>query len=223
MAVAEILTALNDAKQDIKNALAEKGVTPTGGLSTYADAVRGITGEPSGGNQFPTGIRFAFSTFTEAPYFDTSAVTDFSKMFYDCYLMQKIPQYDTSNATTMEGMFYECWALKEIPLLDCSKVTRFEPFEHTLRQYINLEFVGGFKELGKSITDNNGVLASNRNVDFAVCKMTRSSALNVFNNLYDLNANNRSALTIKISDPTMELLDDEDIAIATTKGWNVTV
>lgn len=221
MSISEQLIALNDAKQDIKNALVEKGVTPTGGLSTYADAVRGITSEPSGGIQLPTGIRFGESTFTEAPYFDTIAVTDFSKMFWGCYRLQKLPQYDTSNATTMLSMLYECWELKEIPLLDCSKVTRFEPFEHTLRQYINLEFVGGFKELGKSITDNTGMLAYTINVDFAVCKMTRSSALNVFNNLYDLNANNRSALTIKISQPTMELLDSEDIAIATIKGWNV--
>ena len=40
--IADKLIVLNDAKADMKAALVEKGVEPTGGLNTYADAIRSI-------------------------------------------------------------------------------------------------------------------------------------------------------------------------------------
>ena len=43
--IADKLQDLVMAKEDMKSALIEKGVTPTGGLSTYADAVREIENE----------------------------------------------------------------------------------------------------------------------------------------------------------------------------------
>lgn len=222
MAVAEILTALNDAKQDIKNALVEKGVTPTGGLSTYADAVRGITSEPSGGNQFPSGICFGYSTFTEAPYFDTSAVTDFSSMFAHCSNLQKLPQYDTSNATTMYEMVLSCTDLEEIPLLDCSNVERFEMFGHYSYPILDISTLGGFRNLGKSITDDKSIAATAYyNVSFDRCFTTPQSMVNVFNELYNLEENGRDSLTIKINSSTERNMTDEQIAIATIKGWNV--
>jgi hypothetical protein len=217
MAVAEILTALNDAKQDIKNALVEKGVTPTGGLSTYADAVRGITSE-----QFPSGIKFAYSTFTEAPYFDTSAVTDFSSMFAHCGNLQKLPQYDTSNATTMHEMVLSCTELKEIPLLDCSNVERFEMFGHYSYPILDISSLGGFRNLGKSITDDRAIgIPAYYNVSFDRCFTTPQSMVNVFNELYDLEENGRDLLTIQINSSTKQNMTDEQIAIATIKGWNV--
>lgn len=218
MTVAEQLIALNDAKQDIKNALVEKGVTPTGGLSTYADAVRGIISE-----QFPPGIKFAHSDSTEVPYFDTSAVTDFSHMFAYCNRLQKIPQYDTSNATTMYEMVISCTDLEEIPLLDCSNVERFEIFGHYSYPILDISTLGGFRNLGKSITDDKSIAATAYyNVSFDRCFTTPQSMVNVFNELYDLEENGRDSLTIEINSTTIQNMTDEQIAIATTKGWNVT-
>lgn len=56
------LQDLVTAKEDMKSALIEKGVTPTGGLSTYAECIRHI----SGGD----GLDFSVLGFTEQDYYD---------------------------------------------------------------------------------------------------------------------------------------------------------
>lgn len=62
MSISDKLQDLVTAKEDMKTALVEKGVTPTGGLSTYADAVRSIVrGE---------GLDFSVLGFTEKEYYD---------------------------------------------------------------------------------------------------------------------------------------------------------
>ena len=47
MSIADKLTLLINTKQDIKSAISEKGVEVTGGMTTYADAIRRI--ETGGG------------------------------------------------------------------------------------------------------------------------------------------------------------------------------
>ena len=42
MSIADKLTLLINTKQDIKSAISEKGVEVTGGMTTYADAIRRI-------------------------------------------------------------------------------------------------------------------------------------------------------------------------------------
>ena len=50
MSIADKLTSLINTKQDIKSAISEKGVEVTGGMTTYADAIRRIeTGGGGGG------------------------------------------------------------------------------------------------------------------------------------------------------------------------------
>ena len=124
MSITDKLNDLKIAKQDIKSAIQEKGVTPTGGLSTYADAIRDIqTGGGGGTATLQDGTKFGYSTFTEAPFFDTSGFTDMSSMFCSCTHMTTVPLLDTSKVTSMAHMFNLCHNLKTIPLFDTSKVT----------------------------------------------------------------------------------------------------
>ena len=115
----EIITA----KQNIKSALIGKGVSPTGGLSTYADAINRISTGDSGIFVVPDGMKFAGSTITQFPMVDTSNVTDMFDMFYNCTSLHTIPLLDTSNVTDMNSMFLDCTSLHTIPLLDTSNVT----------------------------------------------------------------------------------------------------
>ena len=249
MSISEQLTALNDAKQDIKNALAEKGVTPTGGLSTYADAVREIE---SGGASFPVGTKFAHSNFTEAPYFDTSEYTDMNYMFSWCRSLTNVPLLNTTNVTVMNYMFEECTSLSvipkfdtsnvtemygmfrrssfviggtgvalRIPLMDCGNVESFSPFDHNSYGVVVVDYAEGFKDLGKSITKDYEAAASYKNVSFARAYLNRESVVNIFNNLYDIASQNKT-LTVQLNPHTKSFLSSEDIAIATKKGWMVT-
>ena len=70
------------------------------------------------------GMKFANSTVLPESL-DTSDVTDFSKMFYDCNKLTTIPLIDTSNGTNFDFMFYYCGSLTAIPQLDTSKGTNF--------------------------------------------------------------------------------------------------
>lgn len=57
------------------------------------------------------------------PKIDTSAETDMSYMFYQCYSLVSIPQLDTQNGKNMSYMFHKCYSLVNIPQLDTSNVT----------------------------------------------------------------------------------------------------
>ena len=125
MTVAENLQELIDAKADIKSAIESKGVEVTGGLTTYADAIREIeggSGDVEG--KFENGTRFTSSgTIKHIPLFDTSHWTTMNSMFEYCGNLLAIPLYDTSNVTNMERMFYGCKMLRTIPSLDFSNAS----------------------------------------------------------------------------------------------------
>ena len=62
--IADKLQDLIDAKADMKSAIESKGVTPTGGLSTYADAISQITDTLDCEVIYvPNGINFGVRTF----------------------------------------------------------------------------------------------------------------------------------------------------------------
>ena len=62
------------------------------------------------------------------PLVDTSARTQFSNIFHDCFKLIYVPVLDTSNAINMTGMFNSCRALTTIPQFDTSKVESFIQF-----------------------------------------------------------------------------------------------
>lgn len=139
--IADKLQDLIEAKADMKAALQEKGVTPTGGLSTYADAISQInTG--SGKLYLPLGTKFAYTTFETYRDYNASSgysctvqdainllnpeETDMSYMFYRSSIPTNygepfITNFDTSKVTDMSYMFRLC-RLSKIPNIDTSKV-----------------------------------------------------------------------------------------------------
>lgn len=281
MTTADRLNDLITAKEDMKSAIIEKGVTPEGGLSTYADAIRQIEGSGSGGEgsiKLPDGTKFMNSTFTNVPFFDTSAITDMSQMFYNCYNLVFIPLFDTSNVTNMYYMFYmgydttggglfprsnlisvplfdtsnvtnmacmfcACDKLTEIPAFNTSKVQRVADMFDGCRSlttipeldFTNVDYmsgtstgflyglheltnVGGFRNLGykEHLTGH---------IRLSSAKLTTESIRNIFNLLYDRATAGYSIIKIYIDSNAYNTnnFTDELIAIATSKGWNVSV
>lgn len=283
--IADNLQTLIDCKADMKSAIESKGVTVTGGLSTYADAIKEINvyGDESQyvipadmtlthsydlnplykyiiekrtncDHLFADGyfsdvtpieelldtsnvvtMNHMFkdcSNITTAPMLNTSNVKDMSWMFYACDNLTTIPQFDTSNVTNMSYMFFGCDNLKSLPLLDTSNVADFKSFfgdenASTNDMLSNLTDLGGFKNLGAAFgKPYYGYDLGGTGFLWRCPNLTHTSIMNVINNLYDcITGSGTSGIiyTLRVNSNTLALLSEEDIAIATNKGWNIAV
>ena len=147
------------------------------------------------------------------PLLDTSNVTNMYSMFGSCSRLKTIPPLNTSKVTNMSYMFYYCSSLETIPLLDFSSVTNID----NLFGYSNittLTDLGGFKNLKIDWGSNYGLAL--------LPNLTYQSIMNVINNLYDFRANGETTTrTLKINSNTYALLSEEDIAVASAKGWTI--
>ena len=222
--IADKLQDLIDAKADRKSAIKEKGVEVTGGLVTYADAINSIDNGTEIYYTFPTGTKFSRSTINLIPKCMVDHIntcTNLTMMFAYCDHLITVPKLDTSNATTVSAMFRSCSYVScslydypdryihKIALLDFGNVHNMDfLFYNTYGPTI----LGGFKDLGKQ-ADLFG------NPYLYCLNLNRTSYLNVFNNLYDRASAGYSAIKLGINENAVNILSDEDIAIATNKGW----
>ena len=136
MSIADKLTLLINTKQDIKSAISEKGVEVTGGMTTYADAIRRIeTGGGSGDSIYvPVGLKFGCKVpngpynppkFTLPKLILADGYTDGSYMFDGTFGLTSINGIfsNISSLTDCRYMFHMCIDLITIPQLDTSNVT----------------------------------------------------------------------------------------------------
>lgn len=190
------------------------------------------------------GIKFAYSTFSEIPsYYDFSNCTNMHRMFYECSKLTSVPLFDTSKVTTMDSMFYYCSNLTSIPAFDTSNVTNMNVMFYlcnvlttvpelncqSITSQFNynfyapfgscskLESFGGFKDLGKNFTGSSSktfYMGTNNQA------LTHESMINTFNGLYDLTTTSYTGTaTFWVSKYPYDNLTEDDIAIATAKGW----
>lgn len=128
MNIAENLQTLIDVKEDIKSAIEEKGVTISGGLDSYADAIDQI--DPGAANKIyiQNGTKLAYSSWPVEKWvegghlmkrtlfptnIDFTYVTDMSYMFYGCNISEvPISTMNLSNITNTSYMFYGCGGLR---------------------------------------------------------------------------------------------------------------
>lgn len=85
------------------------------------------------------------------------------------------------------------------------------------------EYFGGFIDLGKGLQQNGSANAHTMTF-YKSSKATRESILNIFNDLYDLNLLGFTFVnkpTIKLGPTVWKRVTEEDIKIATDKGWTV--
>lgn len=203
-----ILNEVENEKNRIRTALIIAGEYDIeGGMITYADLIREIK------NRFMRKVKFGDSVWVHAPYLDISKHKDCSFLFYDCENVVDFQALDTSRAEQFSFMFAKCSALTSVPALDASKV---ELAEYMFEDCVNLTDFGGLINLGKGHKSNifnfNHLIEDCENLSY-------TSAMNVINNLYDRASNDMSVLTIKFHPNVFALLSEEDIAIATNKGW----
>lgn len=162
------------------------------------------------------------SSLTSIPLFDTSNVTDMQEMFDNCLSLTTIPQFNTSNVNSMREAFSNCEELITLPEFDCSGFNgRGQQGLHIVGDTIlPIQNIGGFKDLGKGFIENNfwSVVSLNTLFD-----LTYESCMNIINKVYDMNLNTKYTVNPRIvfSTTSYDLLSDDDIAIATSKGWTI--
>ena len=165
------------------------------------------------------------SNLTTVPLFDTNSVTDMSYMFYGCSNLTTVPQFDTSNVTNMSYMFLECSNLTSVPEFNCSHINSLLYTNSPIKLFNyenNVSELGGFMHLGEGYTNILG--SSNATLQLQdLSQLTHESCMNVINKVYDMNLNNAftNTASIRFHATPYALLSQEDIAIATNKGWSV--
>ena len=238
MSIADKLTSLINTKQDIKSAISEKGVEVTGGMTTYADAIRRIETGSGGKFQLLDGMKLAWSDFEYVPSsYSFELVNDFSDMFtYNfklkelpdiditrsksiqgmcelCKMLERVGNLDTSNCRNVGDCFRYCVSLKSLPLLDFTKVTSASLFlnNHTSDgSVMAITDLGGFKNLKIDFTGSLNYCPN----------LTTESLMNVINNLYDFPSNNSSETRkLQLGEVNLNKLTEEQKSIAVKKGW----
>ena len=178
----------------------------------------------------------------EVPELDTSNVTTMSSMFNRCKNLKTvptmntnkvtnmalmfsysgittIPQLDTSKVTNMYNMFYSCLDLITIPKLNFENVNNVSGFLTGASNVIN---IGGFENLGKAYLTNKSANYTNYGLVLTNCsKLTHDSLMNVINNLYDIKTKGCQAQRLQLGPTNLAKLTEEEIQIATDKGFNV--
>ena len=162
----------------------------------------------------------------EIPQLDTSNVIDMQSMFYMCYNLTEIPQLDTSNVNNARYMFNSCRKLTKIPQLNFGSITNTTSIFRT-EALTNLTDLGGFVNLKVSWTSNFLDRVPQASVE---------SLMNVINGLWDwtdypdgkapLNNgtiyNFGTTHSLKFGSTNLNKLTEEQVAVATAKGWTLT-
>ena len=161
--------------------------------------------------------------------FNTSNVTTMANMFNNCSALTtlNLSNFNTSNVTTVGNMFFVCSNLTDVNLssFDFSKVTYTDNLFSNCTNLTNLTFG---TNLGKGYIQNTEQYTYYRLVLTSCTKLTHDSLMSVINGLYDLNltydvANGGTLYTqsLVLGATNIAKLTEEEIAIATAKGWTV--
>jgi hypothetical protein len=157
------------------------------------------------------------------PIVDLSSQTDLSEMFggYSSYTkrpkLRVFPSMNMINVKDMGSMFENCSSLESVGLLTwCSSVYNVGSM---FRYCNNLKHLGGFQHLGGNLHINHGSqLYCTLNLSDAN-QLTTTSVLNVFNTIATVSTSKKCQITLHAD--VLAKLTDEEIAIATNKGWTV--
>lgn len=160
------------------------------------------------------------TTLTLFPTVDTSNVTSLYGTFTSCTKLIEIAPINTSRVKTMGSAFQNCTSLITLPQLDASSMNDFAKDFYGLD---NLENFGGLLNVGQAYSTTTSASYRWYALDFTYApKLTHDSLMNIINGLYDIAAKGCQTQSLVLGSTNLAKLTQEEIAIATNKGWNVT-
>lgn len=141
----------------------------------------------------------------QVPLLNTANVMHFDDMFYNCSSLTVVPQFNTVNLYSANLMFGGCSKLVSLPLFDFTKAEQLRSMLSACSELTDLK---GFINLSVNLD-----LSSSR-------KLTAESILNVINQAADL-SNTGGTATLTLGTTNISKLTEEQIAIASAKGWTL--
>lgn len=161
--------------------------------------------------------------------FDGTNVKEAASMFYNCMSLTELilGNFNLNKVESLANFFYNNRKLKKIDLskFDFANIKQIGSIFYSCQELTELTFG---TNLGKSYT-----IATNNYFQYGLAldtcpNLTHESLLSVINNLYDLNlsynvANGGKLYTQKLTLGSVNLskLTQDEIQIATNKGWTV--
>lgn len=145
------------------------------------------------------------TSLESVPLFNVSNVTDMRAAFQRCYSLQKIPVLDTKKVTNMLNAFRDCTSLIKVGGLDTSAVTNVSGTFSNCNKLQSILIVGGF--------------SSSSALQIYMGSLGHKAIVNLFENLPTVT---NKTLDIR-GNPGISELTDEEKAIATDKGWTLTL
>ena len=171
-------------------------------------------------------------SLTSIPALDTSSVTNMSTMFICCYSLPSIPALDTSSVTLMNSMFKNCYSLTSIPALDTSSVTVMADMFRSCYSVISIPPLDTSSATSMSnmfldcyyLSDVRLVPTVSGWPGCAITLQDASLGHTAIVALFDSLPTITSAKAITLTgNPGASELTDAEKAIATDKGWTLTL
>ena len=194
-----------------------------------------LTAIPQMNTSAVTDMSYIFSechSLTAIPQMDTSAVTNMSSMFGGCYSLMAIPQMDTSAVTNMKYMFSACYSLTAIPQMDTSAVTNMSymfqncyslmaiPQMDTSAVTNMRSMFSACYSLTSIALDNTVTGWAGYAISLSDCSLSHAAIVAFFNSLPTITSAKAITLT---GNPGVSELTDAEKAIATERGWTLTL
>lgn len=156
--------------------------------------------------------------------FSGNSVTTVNTMFRNCSNLASlnISGLQNSNATSLTQMFNGCTRLTDLTLgnFSCDKVN---VMTNAFARCSNMANISGtLSNIGKGYTSSTVNYAAYKVTLNASTKLTHDSMMNIINGLYDLATAGKARQSLVFGSTNLAKLSSDEIAIATTKGWNVT-
>lgn len=154
------------------------------------------------------------SALTTLPEFDFGSLMVAPYMFAGCSSLTQAPEISSTQLANIQGMFSSCSKLVSVPAIDCTNVSNLNDVFYGCSALTDF---GGFINYGATrqlLTTNNGILNWSSN-------LTYESLLNIINGLHDRTADGFPVFTFRIGSTNLAKLTEDDIAIATNKGWTI--
>lgn len=150
---------------------------------------------------------------------ETDKITNMEGMFGSSKLIKTIPNINTSNVTYMSEMFYGCFELETLQKLNCSNVERINGVVNNCNK---LQNIGGFENLGQAYKTTMAANYYYYKLDLSTNnELTHESLMNVINNLYDIKTKGCNPQSLVLGSTNLAKLSSEEVAIGTSKGWNI--
>ena len=171
-------------------------------------------------------------SLTAIPQMNTSAVKDMRSMFSNCYSLTAIPQMDTSAVKGMDYMFSECYSLTAIPQMDTSAVILMNSMFNSCSSLTAIPQMNtsAVTDMNYMFNECNSLTAIAFNssatgwagyaISLKDCSLSHAAIVAFFNSLPTITSAKAITLT---GNPGVPELTDAEKAIATGKGWTLTL